>query len=154
MSGQADSVTVWSCHDVDVPHSEYNTHERGVEDGLPFYPLTEDGLIRVTICQKCHGRIPGHMMNIRPDDLDQYFKIQSTDELFSTLPSGYVGTGTSVTFHQRLFEAAMSPTYSLYPNHAGHTLQASLIHQWGDENLQPPKYHARIDKQRKRLEEL
>jgi hypothetical protein len=151
MAAESTPLAVWSCHDADVPHSRHNVHERGTEDGLPFYPLIEDGLVQVTICQKCHGRIPGHMIRVRPDDLEEYFEIVSVEELFKRLPSGHVGSGTSQTFHRRLFELAMSAPYSPYPDHAGRTLQASLVHQWEEDDLQPPQNADRIEQARNQL---
>jgi len=137
---------VWTCRGANVPHMYGNTHTQDIEDGVPFYPLQQQGYVRVTVCPKCHGRLPGHMINLDPgrDRLERYFQIESVDRLFEILPSGYVGTGTSRQAHRRLFEYCMYQPYSLYPNHAGRSLQASLVHQWDDPTLRPDGYSERI----------
>ena len=151
---KSETIPVWDCRNIDVPHSDGLTHERGIEDGLPFYEAQIRDKIRVTVCSKCHPRIPGHIFTIEPDDLEQYFTYPRHDDLFEALPCGYTGTGASESFRKRIFYSSMRCQYNPYSNHAGKTLQVSLAHQWGRESLLPADYERAVERMFKKEREM
>lgn len=127
----------WDCRDMPVPHSSSLVHERGLEDGLPNYAAQQAGKVEVTICEKCHPRIPGHIINIMPDNIEMYFSISDTSELFDTLPRGFSGSGASRKIRERIMEHCVSGRYNPNRGHAGKTLQTSLGYQMDRPEWQP-----------------
>lgn len=82
----------------------------------------------MTICSKCHLRIPGHIMTVMPDTLEPYFAIEGTDELFDALPRGFSGSGASRNIRERIMRYCVSGPYNLQ-GHAGKTFRAALAYQ-------------------------
>lgn len=130
-AGQTDSEEpyLWDCREIDVPHTAGLVHERGTEDGLPNYAAQKDGQVRVTICSKCHPRIPGHIVTVMPDTLEAYFGIEDTDELFDALPRGFSGSGASRNIRERIMRHCVNGPYNPYQGHAGKTFRAALAYQ-------------------------
>lgn len=134
----------WDCREINVPHSPSLVHSYGMEDGLPNYYEQQRGHVHVTICQKCHPRIPGHLIDllldgtgIGPDDMPQYFEIKGVEPLFDALPMAYSSSGKSRNQRERIFRYAMQDGHNPYQFHAGKTLRASLGYQHGIEPWKP-----------------
>lgn len=119
----------WDCREIDVPHTTRLVHEREMEDGLPNYTAQRDDEVRVTICSKCHPRIPGHLVNVMPDTLERYFQIADTSELFDELPRGFSATGASRSIRERIMKCCVDGPYNPCQGHAGKTFRASLAYQ-------------------------
>lgn len=128
---------IWDCREVDIPHSPNLEHERGKEDGLPNYGAQLDGHVRVTICKKCHPRIPGHLVDIIPDNMERYFEIQDTTELMDALPRGVSGTGASKKIREKLMERCVRGRFNPVRGHAGRSFRVSLGYQWDRSEWQP-----------------
>lgn len=131
------SKHIWDCREISVPHSRSLVHKRGVEDGLPNYAAQQSDEVRVTICTKCHPRIPGHIVNIMPEDIEGYFAIEDTGDLFDALPTGFSGTGASRTFRERIMGYCVEGSYNPHRGHAGKTFQAALGYQLDRPEWQP-----------------
>jgi hypothetical protein len=128
---------VWNCQSVDVPHSRNLVHEVDVEDGVPFYEAQQQGPYGITVCSSCHSRLPGHIINIEPDNIESYFEYESPDNLFDALPQGYSSSGSSRTYRQRIFESLQRHELNLFPTHAGQTLKLCLAYQWNRDEWLP-----------------
>ena len=142
---------VWDCRRIDVRHTTQLTHEKGTEDGLPNYAFQNDGTVRVTVCNKCHPRLPGHIMNIEIEGLEDYFEIADTGTLFTELPDGISGTGASAAIREKVFRYCVMDPYNPHNGHAGKTLQAALGYQWDRDAWKPDE--ADLEAVRDRIQE-
>jgi len=138
MSNIDDIKFHWDCRDIPVPHSVNLVHEQSSEDGLPNYAAQQAGKVEVTICQKCHPRIPGHIINIMPDNIEMYYSIRETSELFDVLPAGFSGSGASRNIREQIMEYCVNGLYNPHRGHAGKTLQIALGYQLDRPEWQPP----------------
>lgn len=134
----------WDCRDIDVAHSNGLVHKRGHEDGLPNYHEQRRDGFTVTICQRCHPRIPGHLIDllkdgtgIGPADIDEYFSISNVYPLFNALPRAYSSTGRQQEEREKIFRHAMELPMNPHPHHAGKTLCVALGYQWDIDKWQP-----------------
>jgi len=130
---------IWDCRGLPVQHGRL-VHDEDIEDGLPNYASQQRGLVRVTICNKCHPRIAGHM-NIEPPNVEQYFEIADLDALVDALPHGITGdSGSKQHRYKLLLGKCVYDDYNPAQGHAGRTFKLCLAYQWGRSDWQPRDY--------------
>lgn len=124
-------------------HSDALANERGQEGGLPNYRGQQRYNYIITIRQRCHPRIPGHLIDllndetgIEKEDIGRYFEIEDVSTLSEALLKAYLSTGNNPEKREKIYRSSMQIEMNPRTNHARKTLQVAPGYQWDIERWQ------------------